>query len=191
MSLKKKIALGFIFRVCITAAIVFFGYLNYSDVRGEIRYLELSDTIRSKTLQLRRHEKNYLLYRDPKEIETVYLYLKEINDIFPETDSTGKSEKLMELKTLTGEYGRTFNDIENIVWEFQNEIAEIRKSRIRHPVLLPLIEAASLESPLISAEALRKAYSLPGEHPAIRELEELDADIKTLRALGEKMVAFS
>ena len=78
MSLQKKIILSFLISSTLIALLAAFAYVNFIEIRKEIHYLELSDTLRSKTLQLRRHEKNFLLYRDVKELESVHTYIKEI-----------------------------------------------------------------------------------------------------------------
>ena len=57
MSLKKKIALSFIISSFVIAILSVFEYINFIEIRKEIRHLEITDTIRSKSLQLRRHEK--------------------------------------------------------------------------------------------------------------------------------------
>ena len=62
MSLKKKIILSFVLSAFLIALLAVFVYANFVAIRNEIRFLELTDTIRSKSLQLRRHEKNFFLY---------------------------------------------------------------------------------------------------------------------------------
>jgi len=81
MSLQKKIILSFLISSALIAILAIFAYVNFIEIRKEIRNLELSDTLRSKTLQLRRHEKNFLLYRDVREIESVHTYIQEIKAI--------------------------------------------------------------------------------------------------------------
>ncbi|MBI4824452.1 MAG: GHKL domain-containing protein [Nitrospirae bacterium] len=191
MTLRKKITLGFVLSSSIIAFLVLFGYLNFIEIRKEIRFLELSDSIRSKTLQLRRHEKNYFLYRNPKELEAVYVYLKGINALLRESDSSGSGRKLQAMKATIDKYEQRFNRIENIVAELWHELSEINKSRRQNPIFLWLIEGASLESPLISAEALQKLYSLPDNHSTIKNLNALDIEISILRKLGEEMIDFS
>ena len=47
MSLKKKIILSFLVSSIIIAILAIFSYINFVEIRKEIRYLELSDTIRA------------------------------------------------------------------------------------------------------------------------------------------------
>jgi hypothetical protein len=82
MSLKKKIVLSFLLSAFIIALLSAFLYLNFVEIKKETVFLELADTIRSRSLQLRRHEKNFLLYvsnqraeagqsRDPRGLEGI------------------------------------------------------------------------------------------------------------------------
>jgi len=78
MSLKKKIALGFFISAFIIAILAAFMYVNFIEIRKEIRYLGITDTFTRKSLQLRRHEKNYFLYSPHKadeESQAVHAYL--------------------------------------------------------------------------------------------------------------------
>ena len=61
MSLKKKIILSFLTSAFIIAVLAAFEYINFIQIKKEIVFLEATDTIRSKSLQLRRHEKNFFL----------------------------------------------------------------------------------------------------------------------------------
>jgi hypothetical protein len=62
VSLKKKLLLSFLVGAAIMAALSAFLYANFVEIRAETAFLELTDTVRSKSLQPRRHEKNYLFY---------------------------------------------------------------------------------------------------------------------------------
>ena len=66
MSLKKKITYGFLISASIIALLVIFEYVNFIQMRNEITFLELTDTLRTKSLQIRRHEKNFFLYGPAK-----------------------------------------------------------------------------------------------------------------------------
>jgi CHASE3 domain sensor protein len=47
MPLKKKIALIFLISVSIIAILSVFEFINFIEVKDEVRYLEVADTIRS------------------------------------------------------------------------------------------------------------------------------------------------
>ena len=84
MSLKKKIVLSFFLSAGIIALLSGFLYLNFVEIHKETVFLELTDTIRSKSLQLRRHEKNYFLYAPAEatsETKAIHQYLTELDEI--------------------------------------------------------------------------------------------------------------
>src|SRR5512135_2612925 len=92
MLLKKKIALSFFISAFIIAILVVLEYVNFIKIKKEIMYLEVTDTIRSKSLQLRRHEKNFFLRNDLEELKSVFVYLNELKNILKESrhfDDTG------------------------------------------------------------------------------------------------------
>jgi len=84
MSLKKKIIIGFLVSSSLIALLAVFLLVNFVEIKKETTFLELTDTIRSKSLQLRRHEKNYFLYAPSKttdETKAIYGYLDELDKI--------------------------------------------------------------------------------------------------------------
>jgi hypothetical protein len=102
MSLKKKLAFSFLISVFIIAVLVVFEYANFIKIRKEIRHFEVTDTIRSKSLELRRHEKNFFLYplKAKAESEAVHGYLLELNEIINRSVLADNSGKLQDLKVL-------------------------------------------------------------------------------------------
>ena len=58
MSLTKKIILGFSISAFIITILAGFEYFNFIQVKNEMRFLEVTATLRNQSLQLRRHEKN-------------------------------------------------------------------------------------------------------------------------------------
>ncbi len=191
MSLRQKISLGFLISVSVMSLLVLLGYLNFIEIRKEIKFLELSDTIRSKTLQLRRHEKNYFLYRTPAERDAIFIYLEQINTILRKNDSGESGKKLHELKAIVDEYGMRFGKIEDLMEDFQQELGSLKMSHNKDSALFTLIEATSLENPLISIRVLQQLYSLPEDNVMIRSLKDLDDEINALRRTGEEIILFS
>ncbi len=158
MSLKKKIILGFLVSSIIISILVISSYTNFLEIRKEIQYLELSDTIRSKTLQLRRHEKNFLLYGDQKEIEGVHVYLKDLKTILSYGIANYDSGTLRTLEKKIGDYEQIFNRIEQICDNFQKELSELRPSLTQYDNFFRLIESTYMERPLVNAEIFTKVF---------------------------------
>ena len=114
MSLKKKIILSFFISAFIIAVLAAFVYFSFVEIKKEITYLEITDTISRKSLQLRRHEKNYLLYSPQKmdeESAAVHAYLAELNDTLAKNPGIDRSDRIS-LRDRINEYERRFASIE-------------------------------------------------------------------------------
>ncbi|MEW6109275.1 MAG: ATP-binding protein [Nitrospirota bacterium] len=191
MSLKKKIILSFSLSAVIIAVLVSVEYINFIKIRKEITYLEITDTIRSKSLQLRRHEKNFFLHGDLNEVKSVYDYLTDLKAILRKNRSFDNTGKLINLQNKIEEYQQRFNHIEIIFWKVRNEFNKIKPSHTKYSSFFPLIESTLLERPLVNAELLGKVFALAPESPAIMSLLELDSEINTLRKNGEDIINIS
>ncbi len=191
MSLKKKIILSFLISSIIMAILATSAYINFIEIKKEIRYLELSDTIRSKSLQLRRHEKNFFLYRDLKEVKSVYEYLRDLKAILRQSRELYNTNNLKNMENKILEYEQQFNRIENLVWDFQSGFDKLKPSYPRYNAIFPLIETTILERPLINAELLEKIFSQKDSTEIIRDLKKLDSEIIALRKNGEEILNIS
>ncbi len=146
MTLRKKITLSFLLSASIITALAVFEYLNFLEIRDEIRNLELTDTIRSKTLQLRRHEKNFFLLSPSEsrhELKEVYRYLDEIRSII--NTAQGKSrpsfpkyifgkgrvipdgDVISRLETSVDKYRDIFEVIEKTSNELSGQLHDLRR----------------------------------------------------------------
>ncbi|MEW6117305.1 MAG: ATP-binding protein [Nitrospirota bacterium] len=190
MSLKKKIALSFVISASVIAILVSFEYLNFVEIRKEIRHLEITDTIRSKSLQLRRHEKNFFLFPDKaaEESKAIYQYLDEMSTLLSAILPVDRTGKLSHFKRLISEYRLRFNVIESSIRDLADALDS---SPCRSRTFYPLIELTYREQPLRTAEFLRGLYSLPDDHRIITGLKVLDADINALRKTGEDILVYS
>src|SRR5208283_1920653 len=100
MSLKKKIALSFFISSFIIALLIATEYIKFIDIRKEIHNLQIADFIRSESLQLRRHEKNFFLYPEKADEEAVavYRYIDEIDAILSNSIAAGRAGGIPQLK---------------------------------------------------------------------------------------------
>jgi two-component system, NtrC family, sensor kinase len=192
MSLKKKILLSFIISLILIISLAAFEYGNFIEVRQEISSLEITDTIRSKSLQLRRHEKNYFLnYSKAKEeSDAVRQYLSELNRIIS-SGFINNTPLLQDLKACIKDYERRFNLIESSAGKLSGQFEEMKTSHPKFHDYFPLIEAVVIEHPLQGADLLRKISSLPPDSPLITGLQGLDAQINALRKNGENILVIS
>ncbi len=192
MSLKKKIALGFFISAFIIAILAAFEYVNFIELRKEIRYLEVTDTINRKSLQLRRHEKNYFLYSPQKaeeESAAVHSYIQDLKNLLaknPNIDKTGK----LALRDKIAEYERRFTIIEASAVRLTELFTRTGMYR-SNKKFFSLVQDTFLERPAQSADFLERAFLLPRKHALVLGLRELDTDIFALRKTGEEIMVIS
>lgn len=193
MSLKKKIVLSFLVSSFIIALLAAFLYVNFIEIKKETSFLELTDTIRSKSLQLRRHEKNYFLYAPEKaadESMSIYQYLSELDTILKNVHPSNVS-RTMTLKPLLEEYRLQFGTIERLLGTVSAESEELKRSSAAYANVSGLIEANFLDRPLEDVQYLRRFFPLSADHALISSLAELDTAISALRKTGENILGVS
>lgn len=193
MSLKTKIGLSFLISSFIIAVLSVFEFINFIEVRKEIRYLEITDSIRSKALQIRRHEKNFFLYpaQAKEQAEDIQKYIIELNDIIQENATLEKSGELKRMDSLVAEYSSHLEKIKSLIGDTMDQFAQEKVGHSQYSDFFPLIESTFYEEPLREAVMLKKVFSLPAAHTLIRNLEQLDAEIKLLRKTGEDLITAS
>ena len=191
MSLRKNVILSFLVSSVIIGVLAVASYVNFIAIRREIRYLELLDTVRNKSLALRRHEKNYLLYMDPGELRSVRVYLKGLLEIIGQGGPIRGRGKLLELSSAITRYEERLNGIENYAGEFRKELNSLRPTDPRHAIFSHLIETTFLDRPIVDARLLEQLFSLPADAPIIRDLRQLNHEVETLRKSGEEILVIT
>jgi signal transduction histidine kinase len=194
MSLKRKIVLSFFISAFIIAILATFEYLSFVEIRKEIRYLEITDTISRKSLQLRRYEKNYFLY-SPENMEeestAVHAYLGELNDLLIKNPGIDRADNLSLQKSIT-EYEQRFTAIEGEARRLSILFQRIKTTyRNNEKKYFPLVEATFLERPARSAEFLETLFHLPRGHALTSGLRLLGEEILQLRKTGEDILVIS
>lgn len=136
MSIKKKIVFGFLISAVVIAVLAIFEYLNFVEIRQEIQNLEFTDTIRSKSLQLRRHEKNFFLlspHESSQEWKEIQRYLNELNDMLNENKRfsgdrsrvVGAQHPVPLLRSVVEKYRETFESIKNNIDQISENLRAI------------------------------------------------------------------
>ncbi len=191
MSLKRKIASSFFISAALIAGLAAFEYFNFNIIKKEIRFLELTDTVRSKSLQLRRHEKNFFLYSPAKsneESEAIHRYLDELDAILSGRVPYAKAGVQSALLDHVRDYRRGFDAIEVLLRDLTKALRTIRNGHEGYGQFFPLIEASFYERPFQAAEFLRRVFRLPPDHRLVTGLRLLDEEIAALRKNGEGII---
>lgn len=184
MTLQRKIIASFLVSSIIIAGFVMTALLSFIEIKKEIRYLELSDSIRTKSLQIRRHEKNYFLYRDAKELDEVHRYIGETYGLIEEGRRFDSRGDIGAFEKDLRQYEAVFNEIASEIAAIEVELKSID---IGQPY--PLLNAAFVERPLLSAKFIRQ--HAPSLTALPQRLEALSERILALRKVGEDMINVS
>ena len=193
MSLKKKIVLSLFVSAFIIALLSFFLYLNFLEIKKETAFLEMTDSIRSKSLQLRRHEKNYFLYAPEhadEESKAIYTYLSELDD-FLNNMKPDVMDRTASLRMLVNEYRGRFIAIETLVASLSEESRKLKASSPSYRRVSRLIEANFLDKPLEDVRYLHEFFAVQSDHRLIQGLREIEAEIIAIRKTGENILAAS
>jgi two-component system, NtrC family, sensor kinase len=186
MSLERKIIASFLISAGLVAALALAGGLTFVEIRREIIALELSDTLRSKTLLLRRHEKNYFLYGEAKERAEVYRQLDELYGTLRIEAPRARSAALGDLARNVREYRERFGRIERLAAQLRVRLAGAEAVDRHVRSFLPLVEAVLLERPLVNAEVLGPLLPPAARAAVVADLTALDGEISGLRRNGEE-----
>ncbi len=193
MSLKTKIGLSFFLSASIIAILSLFVFVNSMEIKKQIKYLEVADTIRNESLQIRRHEKNFFLYphQEKEESEAIQQYIVQLSSLLRENAKLENAHELSGIQTLINDYGRRLERIKLLLDNSRSAFMQLKSSHDRYADFFPLIETAFNEQPLKAAELLEKSFEVPKSHSLIKMLKELDSEISLLRKTGEDLISSS
>ena len=192
MSLRKKIIFGFSISAVIITILAIFELVNFIQVKNEMRFLEITATIRNKSLELRRHEKNFFLFpnKAADESAATWDYYNQLDEITTANMSRDPA-KIGPLRDLLADYNATFSSIEKLLPEVANDFESRRAQFSPDEKYVELMELDSRDKPLYLAGFLLSNYKLDPSDPLVVKLGQLDADITTLRETGENIIAAS
>ncbi len=185
MSLKKKIVLSFLLSAFIIALLSAFLYLNFVEIKKETVFLELADTIRSRSLQLRRLEKNFLLYvsNQQGEARAIHETIADLEQILVGIPAD-RSTQVPDLRAQLAVYREHFGGIAALLDEALDESAALKPDPA-YARVSDLIEANLLDKPLVSQNYLQQSLGMGRDRRFIAVLRELEASIAALRRSGE------
>lgn len=127
MKIRDKLLLGFGLYILISLIFGSFAYRALRMISAKLVLVETADDITNAVLEVRRHEKNYLLYRDKKnlaEIQKQLVLLKEsIENIKAEIIHELTSANYQMMKKTIGEYEKNIGIIAKNI-ESQDELAQ-------------------------------------------------------------------
>ena len=124
MKIRDKLLLGFGFYILFAVVCGLFAYKNLSKITTRLKLVEVADDITNTILEVRRYEKNYLLFRDKGSLEEFEKYLSafksHIDKIKTEIIREIGTENYTMMKKTLDEYEKLFKKIKQISYRRMN-----------------------------------------------------------------------
>ena len=115
MKIRGKLLFGFGFYILIALALGLFAYGELRVITARLTVVEAADDIANTLLEVRRYEKNYLLYKDEESARNFRRYLGElrsaIDRIRVETGAEVQAEHFARMNAVLAEYEGAFTDL--------------------------------------------------------------------------------
>lgn len=131
MKIRDKLLLGFGLYILFAVVCGLFAYKNLSKITTRLKLVEVADDITNTILEVRRYEKNYLLFRDKDSLEEFEKYLSafknHIDKIKAEIIREIGTENYTMMKKTLDEYEKLFKKI-NANFISQDELSTVVKT---------------------------------------------------------------
>ena len=131
MKIRDKLLLGFGFYILFAVVCGLFAYKNLSKITTRLKLVEVADDITNTILEVRRYEKNYLLFRDKGSLEEFEKYLSafknHIDKIKAEIIREIGTENYTMMEKTLDEYEKLFKKI-NANFISQDELSTVVKT---------------------------------------------------------------
>src|SRR3990172_6747925 len=134
MKIRDKLFLGFGLYIFLAVILGFFAYKELRNISAKLVLVETADDVTNTILEVRRYEKNFLLFKDRESFEELHKYLvtlkKMIEDIKTEIVHEIGGEHAAMMKLAIADYERLVTSIADN-FTAQSELEEIvpRKGR--------------------------------------------------------------
>ncbi len=189
MSIKKKIILIFSASFAIVALFGISAIYDFLEARRDFAFLEVSDSIRSKTLQIRRHEKNFFLYGDFSEIQRINRYFTQIDTLIKKGEELNPNDRnLLSLATRIQKYKKKFSELVEIASQTRTKLSQITSTTGQYQFIVPIMESTFLEHPEQIEALLKHFFSMSDASDLIKSLRQINIKVRQLRVLGEKII---
>ena len=115
MKIRRRLFFGFGYYILIALALGLFAYGELRIITARLTVVEAADDIANTLLEVRRYEKNFLLYKDEESARNFRTYLGDlrtaIDSIRVETGAEIPAEHFVSMNAVLAEYEGAFNDL--------------------------------------------------------------------------------
>lgn len=128
LNLRQKVIIGVAFCIAIIAAISILSYMNLAEIEKKINFVENAIDLSNSILEIRRHEKNFLLYGQPQSLQENLNYIQHVFDVLslwsPKTKQFKGYVYIEQIQKELGSY-------RSIIKQIQEYLAGNRAGRIQ------------------------------------------------------------
>jgi two-component system NtrC family sensor kinase len=189
IKLWKQVSLSLLLPVLIASAIVIYAVYNLDTISKRIKFIEIADDINLTLLELRRYEKNILLFHEDANIKLFHKYLEQIDKKISEAENEIIEEpnRLVygQLKEAIKSYRESANLLISNVMTEKKQLEDIRP-------LGRLIEKSALsKGTALELRRYEKNYIIYKEELALDNVRRLALELERRQpALGMSVTAY-
>jgi two-component system NtrC family sensor kinase len=189
IKLWKQVSLSLLLPVLIASAIVIYAVYNLDTISKRIKFIEIADDINLTLLELRRYEKNILLFHEDANIKLFHKFLEQIDKKISEAENEIIEEpnRLVygQLKEAIKSYRESANLLISNVMTEKKQLEDIRP-------LGRLIEKSALsKGTALELRRYEKNYIIYKEELALDNVRRLALELERRQpALGMSVTAY-
>lgn len=179
LKLWEQLLLSLLIPVLIASAVLFYAVYNLSAISRKVAFIETADDINLTLLELRRYEKNILLFHEEENLKKFHAYLRELENHV----SSGKYRIMGKMKKTR--YESLFD---NLVTYRQAAESLILSVKMEHrlledirPLGRVIEDGASLREDALEMRRSEKNYIIYREQEAVRQVHAIAGRLVSAR----------
>ena len=189
VKLWKQVSLSLLLPVLIASAIVIYAVYNLDTISKRIKFIEIADDINLTLLELRRYEKNILLFHEDANIKLFHKYLEQIDKKISEAENEIIEEPNRLVYGQLKEAIKSYRESANLL--ISNVITEKKQLEDIRPLGRLIEENALSKEKALELRRYEKNYIIYKEELALDNVRRLALELERRQpALGISVTIF-
>jgi signal transduction histidine kinase len=189
LKLRKQVGLSMLLPVLIASSIIIYAVYNLGTIANRIKFIEIADDMNMILLELRRYEKNILLFHEDENIRIFHGYLKQIDEkvIEAENEIIEKANRLnyKQLQENIAAYKNTANSLIAGIKAEQEVLQDIR------PLGRRIEKSALRKEKALELRRYEKNYIIYREQAALDSVNRIAKELQEMQPeLGGSLMAY-
>jgi signal transduction histidine kinase len=189
VKLWKQVSLSLLLPVLIASAIVIYAVYNLDTISKRIKFIEIADDINLTLLELRRYEKNILLFHEDANIKLFHKYLEQIDKKISEAEKEIIEEPNRLVYGQLKEAIKSYRESANLL--ISNVITEKKQLEDIRPLGRLIEENALSKEKALELRRYEKNYIIYKEELALNNVRRIAGELERRQpALGISVTAY-